>query len=193
MLKIQKIWTQVKLSSKQKQLGNWRQGLGKVTEADEEDEDQAREWREHKVRVSQEYRQEMSQIRGRDQQQEERQERERREMERWQRKERARLRRAIREQEAEPKKPHAGAEPQPQRHPRRQDGEQTEASFLSMIRSAWLRPRRNRVAPSGVQQLNWFNPPDGEEAATLTLTLTVSLRLFSSHPITDDVIVVSVV
>lgn len=195
MLKIKKIWTQVKLSSKHKQLGKWKPAEGGVAEADEEDEDEGREWSEHKLRVRQDYRREMSRIRGREQEQDQQRQQERREMERWQRKERAKLRRALREQEAEPKRPHAGVEPGPQHHPRRPDGEQAEASFLSVIRPAWLRPGRNRVAPSEGRQLNWFNPLNGEKAATLTpaLTLTVSLRFFSSHPITDDVIVVSIV
>lgn len=193
MQKIKNIWTQVKLSGKQKQLGRWRQAVGGVTEAEEEDDDEEKEWREHKLRVRQDYRRERSRIRGREQELEERRLQERREMERWQRKERAKLRRALKEQEAEPKRPHPGAEPGPQRHPHRPNGEQAGAGFLSSIRPAWLRPGRSRVAPSEGRQLNWFNPLDGEEAAAPTLTLTVSLRLFSFHPITDDVIVVAIV
>lgn len=156
--------------------------MGGVTAADEEDEDEGREWTEYKVRVKQDYRREMSRIRGRDKEQEERQQQERREMERWQRKERAKLRCALREQEAEPKRPHAGVDPGPQHHARRQNGEQAEASFLSTIRSAWLRPGKSRVAPSEGRQLNWFNPMDGEEAANGTDTDSLTeVVLFSSN------------
>lgn len=168
MLKIKKIWTQVKLSSQQKQLGRWKQALGGVMAADEEDEDDDREWREHKVRVRKEYRGEMSRIRGWEQKQEERRQRERREMELWQRKERAKMRRALREQEAEPKRSHAGVEPEPQHHLESHDGDQAESSILSTMRLAWLRAGRSRVAPSEGRQLNWFNPLDGEEAVTMT-------------------------
>lgn len=173
MLKIKKIWTQVKLtSSKEKQQGRWRPALGGATEEEEEDDDEdeekGREWRKHKQRVRQDYRRELSQIRRRDQEREVRRQQERREMERWQRKERARLTRALREQEAEPRRPPEETETTPHHRPWRQDGERLEAGLLSMLRPTWLRPGRNRVAPSESRQLNWFNSLDGEEAATLT-------------------------
>lgn len=171
MLKIKKIWTQVKLSSsKVKKQGRWGAALGGAMEEDEEeDEEKGRQWREHKQRVRQDYQRELSRIRGRDQEREVQQQQERREMERWQREERAKLRRTLREQEAEPRRPPEGAKPAPLHCPWRQDGEQPEAGLLSMLRPAWLRPGKNRVAPSESRQLNWFNSLDGEEAATLTL------------------------
>lgn len=166
MLTIKKMWTQVKFRSKQKELGRWKLAPGVVVEADEEDEDEGREWIEHKRKVRQDYQREMSQIRWREQKKEEMQQQERREMELWQRKERAEMRKALREQEAQSKRPPAGAEPGHQSHLQTREVRQAEASFMSTIRFAWQRAGKTRVAPSQTQQLNWFNPLDGEKAAT---------------------------
>lgn len=193
MLNIKKIWSQVKLSSsKEKQVGSWKQALGGATEEEDGDkeEEEKRKWREHKQRVRQDYRREMNWIRGRDQEREERWWRERREMERWQRKKRAELRRALREQEVEPA-------PQAQR----QDRNQLEAGFLSTLRSTWFWPGRTRVAPAEARQLNWFNSLEGEECRRRYRHrhrhqhrhLQSQLRVFSFHPITDDVIEVFIV
>lgn len=142
---------------------------GRRQKENEEEEERRRQeleksqWRQHKVKVRQNYRQELSEMKRRDREWEERRERERREMERWQREERVKLRRALREEEEEEQRRRRRSEPA-HRHQRvREDGGRPEGSFLSALRPAWLWPRGSRVAPSEGRQLNWFNPPDGEK------------------------------
>lgn len=168
MLKIQKMWTKVKLTkNKETNLSRWRR-MEESSPADRhgdrmEEERRRQElersqWREHKLKVRQNYRQELSEMKRRDREREERRKRERREMERWQREERVKLRRALWEKEEEEQRRHRRLEPAHRYQRFRKD-----VGFLSALRPAWLRSRGSRVAPSEGRQLNWFNPPDGEK------------------------------
>lgn len=207
MLKIKKMWTEVKLTkNKETNLSRWRrmeesspadrhgvrvEGKEKrrparketeeakeVSRQEKEGEEDRRrqelersQWREHKLKVRQNYRQELSEMKRRDWEREERREQERREMERWQREERVKLRRVLREEEEEKQRRRRRSEPAHRYQRVREDGGRPQRSFLSALRPAWLWPRGSRVAPSEGRQLNWFNPPDGEKGLDQTPTI----------------------
>lgn len=194
MLKIKKMWTEVKLTkNRETNLSRWRRmeesspadrhgvrmeakEVSRQEKEDGEEEKRRQElersqWRQHKLKVRQNYRQELSEMKRRDWEREERRERERREMERWQREERVKLRRALREEEEEEQRRRRRSEPARRYQRVREDGGRPERSFLSALRPAWLWPRGSRVAPSEGRQLNWFNPPDGEKGPDQTPTI----------------------
>lgn len=212
MLKIKKMWAEVKLTeNKETSLSRWRRteesspadrhGIrmegkekrrpvrkgtqeakevsreGRTQQEREEEKERRRrelersQWREHKLKVRQNYRQELSEMKRQDREREERREQERREMERWQREERAKLRRALREEEEEEQRRRRRSEPAHSYQRVREDGGRPERSFLSALRPAWLWCRGSRVAPSEGRQLNWFNPPDGEKGPDQTPTI----------------------